>query len=319
MWEQVRSFDTSKGGSVAGYCLRNVRLGYNIGPVYASAWQAWNGTPQRTGTIPKGVAVPLYYDYTDRNGNRYGHINVQLPDGRIWNDGRFFQSRTSFQNSMSNVRYVGWSTHVNNVQVIKESPVDNINWRHIISVLTRFKGGYTATADQVKKYTGKLQLLSNNLDDGSGKERQTLAEKTKGDFDFWQHLPQAMRPIVRSFVLDLKKRLNKANTEVTKAHKTIASKQTEIDDLEDRVKLATDSHYLVQAELTDAIQESNQLSRTVENIKDEKATLEKQVKDLEKEVKEVVAESAVIGKDTTQLNALGSLLRWFIQRLGLKD
>ena len=122
--EQVRAFNARNAGTKAGWCLRNVRMGYGIDPVYASAWDAWNGTPQkRNRTIPTGVDVPLYYDYTDRAGNRYGHINVRLKDGRIWNDGNYFANLSTFERAWPNVKYVGWSTHVNNVQVIKENNV----------------------------------------------------------------------------------------------------------------------------------------------------------------------------------------------------
>lgn len=131
--QQLRAFDQSKGGSKAGYCLQNVRLGFSIPALYNDAWTAWRNTDQHTGAIPTGVDVPLYYDYTDRNGNRYGHINVRLKDGRIWNDGRYFQSMQTFQSSMSNVRYVGWSTSINNVKVIEKGDTVKIgseaNWR----------------------------------------------------------------------------------------------------------------------------------------------------------------------------------------------
>lgn len=120
-WNQIKPFDTKKAGNKAGMCLMNVRLGYGIAPKYGSAWEAWKHTQQHGNKIvPKGVDVPLFYDYTDKKGNRYGHINVRLKDGRVWNDGKAFANLDAFLNAWSNVKYVGWGESVNDVRVIRE-------------------------------------------------------------------------------------------------------------------------------------------------------------------------------------------------------
>jgi hypothetical protein len=117
---QLIPFDPSKGGSKAGYCLQNVRLGYSIPALYNDAWQAWNNTEQhKNRNFPTGD-VPLYYDYTDSGGNRYGHINVRLADGRLWNDGSIFASLEAFENTHRNVKFVGWGESINNIKVIKQ-------------------------------------------------------------------------------------------------------------------------------------------------------------------------------------------------------
>lgn len=116
---QLKSFSPRKAGSKNGYCLQNVRLGYGIASKYPDAWTAWKNTEQhKNRSIPKNLDVPLYYDYTDSKGNRYGHINVQLKDGRIWNDGNIYKNLTTFELYYSNVKYVGWGESVNNVKVI---------------------------------------------------------------------------------------------------------------------------------------------------------------------------------------------------------
>lgn len=121
MWKQVKDFNRAKAGTKAGMCLQNVRLGYSIPGKYDSAWEAWKHTQQHGNRIlPKGVDVPLFYDYTDKSGNRYGHINVRLADGRVWNDGKIFASLASFTQAWGNVKYVGWGESVNDVRVIKE-------------------------------------------------------------------------------------------------------------------------------------------------------------------------------------------------------
>lgn len=115
MHKQIRAFNQNKGGSAKGWCLRNVRLGYGIGPKYASAWQAWQNTKQFTSAIPTGVSVPVYFWW-----GRDGHIGVQLPDGRFWSDGIVYSSLTRYRITHPAVLYRGWSTHVNGVEVIRK-------------------------------------------------------------------------------------------------------------------------------------------------------------------------------------------------------
>lgn len=117
MYIQTRAFNQNKGGSAKGFCLRNVRLGYDIPAKYASAWQAWQNSPQFTSAIPTGVAVPLYFWW-----GKYGHIGVQLPDGRFWSDGVVYRNLLAYRVTHPAVLYRGWSTHVNGVEVIKLAP-----------------------------------------------------------------------------------------------------------------------------------------------------------------------------------------------------
>jgi len=117
MYIQTRPFNQNKGGSKKGWCLQNVRLGYDIGPKYATAWQAWQNSPQFTSSIPSGVSVPVYFWYGSP-----GHIGVQLPDGRFWSDGIVYSSLSRYRLTHPAVVYRGWSTHVNGVEVIKNAP-----------------------------------------------------------------------------------------------------------------------------------------------------------------------------------------------------
>jgi hypothetical protein len=117
MYKQVRPFNQNKGGSAKGWCLRNVRLGYDIGSKYASAWEAWQNTKQFTTPIPTGVSVPIFFWW-----GKYGHIGVQLPDGRFWTDGVIWSSLTRYRLTHPTIVYRGWSTHLNGVEVIKNAP-----------------------------------------------------------------------------------------------------------------------------------------------------------------------------------------------------
>lgn len=122
-YTQLTPFDPSKGGNVPNLCLDNVRRGYGIGNKYGSAWEAWEHTqkhPDRN--VPVGVAVPIYYSYTVDLGDgpqNYGHINVQLPDGRVWSDGNYYTSIDGYM-AHHDPKYVGWGESVNDVQVIKQ-------------------------------------------------------------------------------------------------------------------------------------------------------------------------------------------------------
>jgi len=120
-YKQIRSFNQSTAGSKAGYCLQNVRTGFQISAKYDDAWEAWNGTEQHPNRdIPGGVDVPLFYDYTDSKKNRYGHINVRLANGKVWNDGKVYSNLNALEKALSNVKYVGWGESVNGVRVIEE-------------------------------------------------------------------------------------------------------------------------------------------------------------------------------------------------------
>lgn len=123
-YKQTKAFNQAKGGTKPYYCLQNVRLGYETAPLYDDAWTAWKNTQQhKNRTIPKGVDVPLYYSYTATIGGvrkNYGHINVRLANGTIWNDGKIFPNLKSFEQAWSNVHYVGWGESVNKMRVIKK-------------------------------------------------------------------------------------------------------------------------------------------------------------------------------------------------------
>jgi len=115
-YKQVKHFNEKKGGSVKLFCLRNVRLGYGIGPRYADAAIAWKHTQQhKNRNIPKGVDVPLFYKWTP-----WGHINVRLANGRVWSDGRIYANLAAYEKAAKGVTYLGWGESVNGVRVIQK-------------------------------------------------------------------------------------------------------------------------------------------------------------------------------------------------------
>jgi hypothetical protein len=114
-WKQTKGFNLNKGGRINGMCLQNVRLGYGIGSGAKNAISAWNATQQhRDKSFPGGVAVPLFYTYKSD-----GHINVLLPDGRIWNDGTIFKDLSTYLSLRPQVKYLGWGESINGVRVVE--------------------------------------------------------------------------------------------------------------------------------------------------------------------------------------------------------
>jgi len=117
MWKQTKSFNKALGGSRAGWCLRNTRLGFGIAPWYANATQAWNNTEKhQTRDIPLGIDVPLFYSYTVLGVN-LGHINVRLANGTVWSDGTIYNSLWAYE-STHRPKYLGWGESINGVRVI---------------------------------------------------------------------------------------------------------------------------------------------------------------------------------------------------------
>jgi len=96
-------------------------LGFGISALYPDAWTAWENTEQHTGSIPIGLDVPLYFSYTATIGGikkNYGHIGVQLVNGKFWSDGTIYPDYKAYTASHS-PKYVGWGESVNSVKVIE--------------------------------------------------------------------------------------------------------------------------------------------------------------------------------------------------------
>lgn len=111
-WKQTRNFDLSKMGTTPGLCLQNVRIGYGIGPKYASARDAMNAS-KRAGTfhdgldIPTNVAVPIFAE----TGSPYAHVMVDYY-GDVYSDGKHLSS-------LAGMTVVGWSETLNDERVVE--------------------------------------------------------------------------------------------------------------------------------------------------------------------------------------------------------
>jgi len=248
-WEQVRGFNQSKAGRTALMCLRNVRMGYEIAPLYDDAWTAWLNTEQhKNRSIPLGVDVPLYYSFTATIGGvrkNYGHINVRLKDGRVWNDGNIFSNLASFEQSHSNVSYAGWGESVNKVRVIKENA--NVTDEQKLTSQPIFNARfYLDTHADVRRHSNTLKFAEEHWLGHGIKE----GRKSNRSFDVKQYL--ANYPDLRkAFGTDYRRAaLHYFNNgivegrvatstipsrELEKATKALNDKQTEVAILQDDV------------------------------------------------------------------------------------
>ena len=111
-WKQTIGFDLGKMGTTPGLCLQNVRVGYGIGPKYASARDAMNAS-KREGTfhegldIPTDVAVPIFAE----TGSPYAHVMVDYY-GDVYSDGKHLST-------LAGMTVVGWSETLNDARVVE--------------------------------------------------------------------------------------------------------------------------------------------------------------------------------------------------------
>jgi hypothetical protein len=168
MYKQVISFNPSKAGTRAGWCLQNVRKGFGIGSKYPTAWQAWLHTQQHKDPAPVGEDVPLFYSYV-KAGVNFGHINVRLKSGKVWSDGKLYNSIADYESKHRSVHYVGWGESINGVQVLKyvAPPKPVVSMPHIGSSIvltapvdrTTFKNGTVTIAGHLKFKTNEVYIV----------------------------------------------------------------------------------------------------------------------------------------------------------------
>lgn len=156
-YKQTRAFNKALGGSTKGFCLRNTRQGYSIGPKYINATQAWNNTEQHANrSVPAGVDVPLFYYYKVLGINQ-GHINVRLANGTVWSDGQIFSSLASYE-AQKAPTFLGWGELVNGVRVIEQisNPTPTPSKMPPVGSRVRFSDSRTAFVAGTTKVTGTL-------------------------------------------------------------------------------------------------------------------------------------------------------------------
>lgn len=114
-WKQVKDFNINKMGTTPGYCLQNVRLGFDIPPLYPDAKTAMEanknaGTLHPMSEIPTNVAVPVFCD----TASVYEHVIVD-DHGTYYSDGKKVTNPQAFV-------YFGWGETLNGVRVVEWVP-----------------------------------------------------------------------------------------------------------------------------------------------------------------------------------------------------
>ena len=110
--KQVQPFDLSKMGTKAGYCLQNVRLAFDIPPLYYDAKEAMlanqnAGTLHDISTLPDNVAVPVFVNVS----SPYEHVEVS-------DHGTFYSDGKKLSNPYNQV-FFGWGETLNDVRVVE--------------------------------------------------------------------------------------------------------------------------------------------------------------------------------------------------------
>lgn len=152
MWIQKRGFNLAKMGSSKNFCLRNVRLGYDIGSKYANAKQAMNenrqkGTLHPLSTIPKTVAVPVF-----TSAGVWGHVMV-CDHGTYYSDHkRVGKPNNSYQ----------WGEFLNGVRVVaNETPKQDIKCGDTVIVNGRGTGNAYGGGGYTRNFSNrKMKVIS---------------------------------------------------------------------------------------------------------------------------------------------------------------
>lgn len=117
MWKQIKNFDINKMGTKIGYCLANVRAGFEIPPKNESAKADMlenknNGTLHDMNTLPSNISVPVYVD----SSSVYEHVIV-CDKGIFYSDGKKLTS-------VKGLKFFGWGETINGVRVVEN--VENV-------------------------------------------------------------------------------------------------------------------------------------------------------------------------------------------------
>ena len=151
-WKQVVTCHIDQMGNRPNYCLQNVRLAYDIPPLYADAKSAMNaskhqGTFHETNNlddIPNDVAIPIFVD----TGSPYGHVMIDYY-GRLYSDG----SQTP---SLGKGKLLGWSETLNDVRIVEwvETPVPKPEPTPAPTPEPEFKVGDVVVPTRLVDYNG---------------------------------------------------------------------------------------------------------------------------------------------------------------------
>jgi hypothetical protein len=125
-WKQERNIVISQMGSKKGMCLQNSRIAANpdIPAKYLTARVAASKALLHPGAAPKGLWVPLYFDFwatVDGVYKNWGHVGWQSPDGAFYSDGTKYPNVEEYERTHA-PNYIGWGELMNDVRIISYVP-----------------------------------------------------------------------------------------------------------------------------------------------------------------------------------------------------
>lgn len=158
MWKQVRAFNLSKMGTSKNFCLRNVRLAYDIPGKYANAKLAMGenknrGTLHPLSSIPTNCSVPVF---TDKG--IFGHVMV-CDKGTYYSDGKkTTKPGSSYQ----------WGELLNGVRVVQQEDARTINIGDTIIVNGQGTGNSKGGGGKTKNFNNRKMKVINIVNNRYG-------------------------------------------------------------------------------------------------------------------------------------------------------
>lgn len=150
-WKQDRPFSLTKMGTSKNFCLRNVRLAYNIPGKYANAKQAMNenakkGTLHSLSSMPTNVAVPVF-----TSQGVWGHVEV-CDHGTYYSDGkRVGKPNSSYQ----------WGEFLNGVRIVSYVHSTTIKVGDTVIVSGQGTGNSKGGGGKTKNFVArKMKVIS---------------------------------------------------------------------------------------------------------------------------------------------------------------
>lgn len=167
-WKQNRNVIIGQMGKTKGSCLKNTRVAASpdIPSKYATAHDAMTHSTVHSGTPPKGVWVPAFFDFwatIEGVYKNWGHVGWVSPTGLFYSDGVKYSSISAYDKAHAPV-YRGWGETLNGVRVVsyvadpKPPAVPSSGTLHLD------KGTITTTFDHNGRKVGSIYARDNTYD-----------------------------------------------------------------------------------------------------------------------------------------------------------
>lgn len=137
--EEARANSRDIKSGYSGMCQKFTRVSWEVGSLYGSAIDAWNGADKKhPGDRTPPVGAPCYY-----RGGSYGHAVVSMGGGKIrstdcWSGGQISEVDLNWPEVHWGYDYLGWTGDINGVDLplggededeVKDEDIDKIATR----------------------------------------------------------------------------------------------------------------------------------------------------------------------------------------------